>query len=410
MVAANLDAKNDKPAIANTFEIDDKLTLLRSAAIYGANGSGKSNLAIAFRFMKRMVVSSSRETQAADPIKADPFRLSDATKNRGSFFEMVFLLSGTKYRYGFEVDKHKVRAEWLFAARTRTEAKLFERKGQKIATSAKFKEGANVSSLTRKNALFLSVVAQFNGLLSQKILRWWRSLNVISGLNDREYRYYTVKCFEKDRHKKEILLFLKKLDLGIDDFVVDPSKGLEKEAIRSLSAQLRPLVVRDIGESIGRVKTAHRRFDRKGKGGAVEMLDLDSNESEGTKKLFFLAGPLMDTLKHGRVLFIDEFDARLHPLITLALIDLFNSPQSNPRNAQLLFATHDANLLSSKVFRRDQVWFTEKDKFGATHLHSLAEYKVRNDASFDSDYIRGKYGAIPFVGDLRRLLGDRNGE
>ena len=105
---------------------------------------------------------------------------------------------------------------------------------------------------------------------------------------------------------------------------------------------------------------------------------------------------------------VDELDARLHPLITRAIIGLFNSKETNPQNAQLIFATHDINLLSKDVFRRDQIWFMEKDQFGATHLYSLVEYKVRNDASFASDYIHGKYGAIPFIGDLNRIFGASN--
>jgi AAA15 family ATPase/GTPase len=117
----------------------------------------------------------------------------------------------------------------------------------------------------------------------------------------------------------------------------------------------------------------------------------------------------MDTLKNGKVLFIDEFDARLHPQITREIIKLFNSNKTNSKNAQIIFATHDTNFLSNKLFRRDQIWFAEKDKNGATHLYSLAEYKVRNDASFESDYIQGKYGAIPFIGNLEPLFEKTNG-
>jgi AAA15 family ATPase/GTPase len=154
----------------------------------------------------------------------------------------------------------------------------------------------------------------------------------------------------------------------------------------------------------------HRSFDEQGNPTSLVSFDIDENESEGTRKLIYLAGPLIDTLKHGKVLFIDEFDARLHPLITHQIISLFNSNNTNPNNAQLIFATHDTNLLSNRLFRRDQIWFAEKDKLGATHFYSLVEYKVRNDASFEKDYIRGKYGAIPFIGDLAQLLGRDNGK
>ena len=132
----------------------------------------------------------------------------------------------------------------------------------------------------------------------------------------------------------------------------------------------------------------------------------NAQSREGTKKLFYLSGPLLDILQFGSVLIIDELDARFHPLITSTIIGLFNSKSTNPNNAQLIFATHDTNLLSNKLFRRDQIWFTEKDKYGATDLYSLAEIKVRSDASFEKDYIAGKYGAIPFIGGLHHLIGD----
>jgi AAA15 family ATPase/GTPase len=117
-----------------------------------------------------------------------------------------------------------------------------------------------------------------------------------------------------------------------------------------------------------------------------------------------MAGLLLDTLKYSKVLIIDEFDARLHPLISLAIVNLFNSCETNPNNAQLIFMIHDTNLLSNKLFRRDQIWFTEKNRYGATDLYSLVEYKVRNDASFESDYIKGRYGAIPYIGNLSDLI------
>ncbi|MDF5725465.1 MAG: AAA family ATPase, partial [Rhizonema sp. PD37] len=152
------------------------------------------------------------------------------------------------------------------------------------------------------------------------------------------------------------------------------------------------------------VHTLHRKFDGKENLVSTEMFDLDEQESEGTQKVFAIAGPLVDTLKNGKVLIIDEFDARIHPLISRAIVELFNSLETNPNNAQLIFMTHDTNLLSNQLWRRDQIWFTEKNRYGATDLYSLAEYKVRNDASFESDYIKGKYGAIPYIGNLDHII------
>ncbi|NJN24349.1 MAG: ATP-binding protein [Acaryochloridaceae cyanobacterium RL_2_7] len=135
------------------------------------------------------------------------------------------------------------------------------------------------------------------------------------------------------------------------------------------------------------------------------MFDIQDQESEGTQKIFALAGPLVDILENGRVLVVDEFDARLHPLISRAIVELFNSGESNPNNAQFILMTHDTNLLTNRIFRRDQIWFTEKDQYGATDLYSLAEYKgVRNDDPYENNYIKGRYGAIPYIGNLESII------
>jgi AAA15 family ATPase/GTPase len=146
------------------------------------------------------------------------------------------------------------------------------------------------------------------------------------------------------------------------------------------------------GVPLPEVRTTHQVLDQNGHALNVQTFSLDEQESEGTKKLFGLAGLLVHALEAGLVAVVDELDARLHPLITQAIIDLFHDPQANPRNAQLVFTTHDTNLLRNTIFRRDQIWFVEKDRLGASHLYSLAEFKVRNDASFDKDYIHGRYG------------------
>jgi uncharacterized protein len=420
MVAASLSSQDKELDEHNVIVVDDELSLLKSAAIYGANGSGKSNLAAAFRVMRRIILNSSKETQVGEPIKVENFKLSDETASKPSFFEIIFMLDSTKYRYGFEVDPNKVHAEWLFHVPSTKEAKLFERKGGTITSSKKFREAKGLDDKTRDNALFLSVLAQFNGKVATSISTWFqRSLNIITGLSDRGYRFYTLRCLQEKKYSEEILNFIKELDLGFEDIAVE-MKSIEadeedeednsQDVLDDVPKPLRTILARELMERVGAVKTLHRIFDKQGKPASVAQFDIDSNESEGTKKLIFLAGPLMDTLKNGKVLFIDEFDARLHPLITHEIIRLFNSKTTNPRNSQLIFVTHDTNLLSKKLFRRDQIWFAEKDRVGATHLHSLVEYKVRNDASFEKDYVKGKYGAIPFIGGLGQVVGEKNGK
>ncbi|MFM9264504.1 AAA family ATPase [Tychonema sp. BBK16] len=405
MVASPITEEDQELNENNVFPINDKLSLLKSAAIYGANASGKSNLVAAINFMKWFVLNSSKETQVSDAIDIEAFRLSTETEKEPSFFEIVFLLEGKTFRYGFEVNAREVVSEWLFQADDSEEVMLFERDFDNYIGLDDFPEGQGISDKTRSNALFLSVVAQFNGRLCGKILLWFsKILQLISGLQDRQYRKETLESFENDRHRHDIIEFIKKLDLGIADiqiqntpvFVISNNTSVYGGSYGNLYP---------ISTIKSSVKTIHPKYDADGKQTAIELFDIEKHESEGTNKLFALAGILLDTLRKGKILLIDELDARLHPLITRELIYLFNSSETNPHNAQLIFTTHDTNLLSSQIFRKDQIWFTEKDNKGATDLYSLVEYKVGKNASFEGDYIIGKYGAIPFIGNFKELIG-----
>lgn len=407
MTAANIRAKQKELDINNVFTIGNNIKLLKSAAIYGANASGKSNLVRAFGFMKSFVLNSSRESLSTDPIDIEKFRLSVETESEPSFFEVIFFLNDKRYRYGFEADENKIHSEWLYHANVR-ETKLFTRENGKITLSRVFKEGRGLSERTRDNALFLSVVDQWNGPIAQSILDWFKKVGFISGITDTGYRMFTInQIAEGNELGDDIIDFVKQMDLDIFDLKVEQVELSEERLPKSLPQELKTLILEST-DFRSAVTTSHKKFDDELKQVAVEEFDFDDNESEGTQKIFSLAGPLLHSLQSGRVLIIDELDARLHPLITCSIIKLFNSNKTNPHNAQLIFATHDTNLLSNKLFRRDQIWFTEKNKYGITDLYSLVEYKIRNDASFESDYISGKYGAIPFLGDIKHLVGASN--
>jgi hypothetical protein len=404
MVAAKISAKDKKLDEQNVFQADERLKLLKSAAIYGANASGKSNLGKALKFMRSFISNSSKDTQETEDIPIENFRLNTETELKPSYFEIVFLMDGKVYRYGFEVNKKEVISEWLFYVPTIREVTLFQREENIIDSKPAFKGGSKFKNNVRDNALFLSVAAQFNIEIAKKILNWLINLNVTSGLDDINLSGYTIHCFENNNNRDRIIQLVKKLDLGIDDLEVNKIELTEEALPKEMSKELKDRILRDTSAySIG---TVHRKYNAEGEQVSTESLDMVEHESEGTQKLFALAGTLIDTLESGRILVIDELDARLHPLVTREIISLFNSNQTNPRNAQLIFMTHDTNILSHKFFRRDQIWFAEKDKFGATHLYSLAEYKIRNDASFENDYIQGRYGAVPFIGDLSHLIGE----
>lgn len=404
MVAANIVAKDKHLDEANVFAVDDELKLLKSAAIYGANASGKSNLGKSLSFMKWFMVNSSKETQSTEKIDVERFRLSTETEDKPSFFEIVFLIDKKKYRYGFEVNRDKVVSEWLFYVPKLRETKLFDRNYNNFNVSKTYK-AEGIQWKTRHNALFLSVSAQFNVKIAEQILAWLTNkLKIISGLHDGKHLRDTVQqCLAEDKNKEEILRLIKKLDLGIDAVEVQETEITSDILPDIFPDELKKALIESGGRATS-IRTLHRKFDSQGHHTSMELFSLDEQESEGTKKVFALGGPLFETLSNGKVLVIDEFDARLHPLISRAIVDLFNSNETNPKNAQFIFMTHDTNLLSNKIFRRDQIWFTEKNRQGATDLYSLAEYNIRNDASFESDYIKGKYGAIPYIMNLNNLI------
>ncbi|MGL6344879.1 MAG: AAA family ATPase [Waterburya sp.] len=388
----------------NVFKIDDQLSLLKSAAIYGANASGKTNLIKAISFMDRFIRDSSKNTQVKDLIDVEEFRLSTETIRKPCFFEIVFWVEKKIYRYGFEVTKKEVISEWLYYTPTKKEYKLFTRKAQEFDINKGFKEGETLKDKTRRNALFLSVNAQFNGKISQKLLNWFDDLSTISGIHGHLPNSFTVSLLKEKKFKSDIINFMQKFDLSIDDIQVIereiPSDFLPKEILEELSqrAVRGTIVTFDI-------ITRHRQYDSKNRFFATEDFDMESHESEGTKKIFAFAAPLLTSLKEGSVLIIDELDARLHPMLVKSIIDLFNSNDTNPKNAQLIFTTHNTNLLSNKIFRKDQIWFTEKNQYEVTDLYSLVEYSnISKEASFENDYIKGKYGAIPYIGNLKDLV------
>jgi uncharacterized protein len=401
MVAANLVAKDKTVDTSNLIKTDSEISLLKTAVIYGANASGKSNLLKALLFMKSFMVNSSKESQSTEKIGVEPFKLGLYGETSPSHFELVFIMDGIRYRYGFEADRNRVSAEWLFYVPSSRETSVFSRKDNVITVSKKF-DAEGIDKRTRNNALYLSVSAQFNVPLAEKILAWVSDkLNVLSGLHDHHYRNYTAGSCDTDANRLRISSLIKALDTGISGITVERNTLGIDSLPSAMPEELKKLITRG-SDSFTQVsvKTTHKKYGNDGSFVGEEEFDMDENESDGTQKLFALAGPLLNALNEGEVLLIDELDSRLHPLVTLAIIRLFSEVESNSKNAQLIFVTHDTNLLDKSLFRRDQIWFTEKNRYGATSLYSLAEFKIRNDASFGSDYIKGKYGAIPFIGSL----------
>lgn len=437
MVASNpvkeLEGENDD--LNNVFmDPNNKVKYLKSAAIYGANGSGKSNLFSAINFFRMFILESSKESLAEDEIKTMPFLFSSATENQPSSFEMIFMIDKTRYRYGFQTTKKEIVSEWLFylnVEESTKESKCFTREFQEITiNSNKFREGKGVETRTRKNALFLSSVAQWNGEKSILIQNWFKdNIKFLSGATEEILGYTVDKFLEDPSFKKNIMNFVKLIDFGIEDIRIEEKvlgdifpkipnndkypklNTLIDELQEELKKALSESDAKNINRKEIKISSYHKKYDE-----AMKLIDLAELkfglESAGTQVLFALLGPWFDTLEKGNVLIVDEFGSKLHTKLTIELIKIFQS-KMNATNAQLIFASHDTNLLRSDLFRRDQIWFTEKSpESGSSDLYSLVEYKinqamsVRNDASFEKDYLIGKYGAIPYFGDISRFINE----
>jgi AAA15 family ATPase/GTPase len=383
----------------------DKYKLLRSIVIYGANSSGKSNVIKAFDRMRNCVLLSVKLNDS-DKLDYSPFLLSEESSDKPTFFEIVFLNKAQCFRYGFEYNQTEIINEWLYIGKSRkSEKPLFIRTKEGIGVSEYFAEGKGKEESTNDNRLFLSLVAQLGGEISKQVMGCFRNYNVLSGIEHSDYSDFSLKMFHEHLTGcDESLSFFQKLQLGFNEIRTIESEFNPADLPKSMPFDLKSKLVKELsGEKTVSLNTIHNKYDKKGKiTGSVSWIS-EEYESEGTKKILDLSGPVFDTLLNGKMLIVDELDVKLHPLITMQIINLFNNPETNPRNAQLLFATHDTNLLNTDFFRRDQIWFTEKNEMEQTDLYSLYDFvlpdgsKVRNDSNLEKNYIRGRYGAIPYI-------------
>jgi AAA15 family ATPase/GTPase len=386
----------------NTFVVKGKQRLLKSAVLYGANASGKSNFFTALAFFRWFAVYSGPRTQSGDKINIEHFVFSKQTEHQPSAFEMVFFMPNNdrkniRYRYGFAVTHEKVVYEYLFAVNNTKEVLLFSRDEQNITTTDYFKEGAKIKNTVRSNCSFLSVCAQANGTIANLVVLYLRNLLITTGLKD--ISVLTKNGLDNGFEKELILNFLHYADIKIN--AID--KKSREVSVNELSLPLQAIMY-DTHKPVSAVETTyyfgHDYYDN-GKKCDTAFL-AERHESSGTQKLFSYSVPVLTALSNGGVLLIDEFDAQLHPLIIENIVKLFNSSVTNPHNAQLVISCHAVNIMTNKIFRRDQIWFCEKDEEGATDLYSLVEYKepVRKDASFNKNYLYGEYGAIPYINTL----------
>lgn len=412
LIASNYDKTTREED--NIFSIEKyDLKLLKSAVVYGANASGKTKLIGAMNFMKYFILNSSKESQIDEAIDVVPFLFNTESEKEPSFFEIIFIHQDEMYRYGFEVDKEKIHAEWLYHKPNGREVELFYRDFQEFDVN---KNSFKVSDLVkndriRPNALLLSVAASWNDKLAKKIFEWVKDFNTISGLKEEGYEGYSLGRIQNSlENKNKAIDFLRSADLGIEDLLVKTLDfdNLPEEFPDALKEILKrkKKEEKDV-EFLSDVVTFHKKYDKNNEEIGFQELSMENDESAGTKKYFALSGPILETLRNGEILMVDELANKLHPNLVEKLIEIFNSKETNPKNAQLIFNTHDTNLLSSNLFRRDQIWFTEKDDYGAVSLFSLADFKsgkVRKEDNFEKNYIKGKYGAVPYLGGFEKMF------
>lgn len=376
-------------ATSHVFEFG-KEKLLKGVGIYGKNAAGKSKFINAMEFMKEFVINSSKDMQTNELIETEPFRLNIVSKNESSFFEIEFLLDNTKYRYGFEVTEENVKKEWLYERKSSKEYPLFVRNETEFDVNYKrFPEGRGKESWTRKNALFLSLVAQLNGTLAQQIINWFEKLVFVHHVCSCEENGFTEHYLENQEDRALVVQMIKNADLNIADLEV-----IRFEEAKILKTGKK---VESPDENVF-VKTYHPLFDENNEQIGLEDFDMYYEESSGTVRYFDLVGFMIRAMREGEIIIMDEMDARLHTKLSQAVLMEFNSVKNT--KAQFIFTTHNTNLLSNELLRRDQIYFVEKDKYAASKLHSLAEFKIRKDTNYELNYLKGAYGGIPIIDKL----------
>jgi len=373
------------------------IQLLKTIGVYGANASGKSNIIQAFEFFLQ-AIKNEASSESNLSFLCDPYLYQEKAYNTDSFFQIVLLIQNKKYRYGFTVkrnpnlkentndknSKEIIVSEWLFGTKEKNIVEYYTRTGINV-NKEKLPNSDKIPSLPYDHSLFLTHSAAFsrNGECAsiRRYLVGYTLSNFTKGIEP--FRFNTLYLIEQENKKEEFLKLLSSFNLNYSDIIIERDPNKPKEDI----------LPRD---KITMKKTFHSKNNEK----IDVLLNLNNNESSGTQKLFDLAGLLLRAfkLKRSAFIIIDEVDSNFHPSLLIKLIELFNNPSLNTSNTQLLFTSHDTNLMSPSIMRRDQFYFTEKNEDNSTRLYSLADLKgIRNDADFAKQYLAGFYGALPVL-------------
>jgi AAA15 family ATPase/GTPase len=375
--------------------------LLRSGVIYGPNAAGKTNLLRALAALQVLILGS-HQRAPNEALPVTPYLFSDTTRTQPSEFEIHFIVDKVRYQYGITADQQRIHEEWLYAFPRGKAQKWFQRETGPDAQT----EGIKFSELlkgekdlwervTRPNGSLLATAAQLNSEQLMPIYNWFASkLKIAAGRQSwNQQPLVTISLLEQQQQQK-VLNFMQAADFAISELSLKEVDGDNISAItRNMPPPLKELLASQLsGGKNFQIKTRHQTED----GGRVEM-DM-SDESDGTQKMFCYAGPWMDTLANGNVMVVDELHDNLHPLLVQYLVEMFHNPDLNRHGAQLIFTTHETSILNQDLFRRDQVWFCEREQDQSTRLYPLSDFAVRKGTeNIERGYLSGRYGALPFL-------------
>lgn len=364
---------------------------LRSVVVYGPNASGKSSLLRALDYMRAVVAESATIIQPGQTYNVQPFRLDAASAQQPTEFEITFLLSGIRHQYAFSMTPQRIISESLLVYRSSKPTQLFSRQhvegdGYDYEFSTYLTGPRKLwQESTRPNALFLSMAAQLNSEQLSPVFNWIvRNITFLPAGAD-VLPDSTTALLATEQGRASIREFLSAADISIADVQAVPRKGMHAQWVMGASGLQASQEEREFMMPVFEHSTP--------KGSAKFELH---DESEGTQRLYGLIAPVLDCLRDGHVLVVDELDSSLHTLLVRRLITMFQTPELNPNGAQLIFSTHDTSLLDHTLFRRDQIWFTEKDADQATCLYPLTDFSPRKQEAWERGYLAGRYGAVPF--------------
>lgn len=369
-----------------------KLSLVKSAVVYGPNAAGKSNLVKALFFMQQFILKSATE-KGVQGIGITPFLLNSETRSLPSEFEIIFIAEGVRYQYGFALTSTRIVKEWLLAYPENKPQHWFVREYNSGENKDNWKfsskmHGGRQKELwkksTRNDALFLSTALQFNNEQFNPIFLWFKD-NLVLFTNTNPAPFLTFfgdssnKIILPDPQK--IMQFLKPFDLGFIDIQV--KKTEMKIANTDTAIPIKVPFFIHLNEKNEKVEFP------------LHM------ESEGARKLVALTPQFFDVLENQRTFIIDEIDNSLHPFLVRGIIKLFQNTEQHTSNAQLICTTHDVSLLDPELLRRDQIWFVEKKQDQSTDLYSLIDFSPRKHEAYGKNYLEGRYGGLPFVGEWK---------